>query len=75
VGSKYLGYAEPDVLGVANFLPQRPAARAQPGVEFGEAAELQLVGLEPDPPTAVLHVLLDDALLPEATLQKSASNR
>ena len=49
---------------VAYLIPQCPAAIAQPGVEFGEAAELHLVRLDPDAPPAVLHVLLDDTLLP-----------
>ncbi|MBK9029207.1 MAG: hypothetical protein IPN98_15915 [Propionivibrio sp.] len=39
-------------------------------------AGLPILCIQPDTPPTVLHVLLDDAFLqPEATLQKSASNR
>jgi hypothetical protein len=63
---EHLGHAELLVLGVAHLVPQRPAALAQPGVEFAEAAEALLGRVDPDAPAAVLHVLLDDALLPAA---------
>jgi len=61
---KHLGHAELVVLGVAYLLPQGPAAVPQPGVEFDEGAEAFLRGIDPDAKPAVLHVLLDDTLLP-----------
>ena len=63
---EHLGHAELIVLGVADLLPQRPASTRKPCVEFGEAAELDLGRVDPDAPAAVLHVLLDDTLLPAA---------
>jgi hypothetical protein len=61
---EHLGHVELLVLGVAHLVPQRAAALAQPGVEFGEAAEALLGRVDPDAPAAVLHILLDDSLLP-----------
>ncbi len=61
---EHLGHAELGVLGVAHLVPQRAAALAQPGVEFAEAAELDLGRVDPDAPTAVLHVLLHHPFLP-----------
>jgi hypothetical protein len=55
--------------------PQCTTARAQPDVQFRERTETRLAGFDPDAPAAVRHILLDDTLLPEATLQNSASNR
>jgi hypothetical protein len=65
---EHLGHAELFVLGVADLVPQRPAALPQPGVELGEAAEALLGRVDPDAPPAVLHVLLDDSLLPPASV-------
>ena len=62
--AQHLSHAELVVLGVADLLPQGPAAVAQPGVEFDERAEALLARVDPDAPPAVLHVLLDDTLLP-----------
>jgi hypothetical protein len=45
---QHLGHAELGVLGVVHLVPQRAAALAQPGVEFGEAAELDLGRAGPD---------------------------
>jgi len=61
---EHLGHAELLVLGVANLDPQRSASVGQPDVEFDERAEAQLGRVDPDAPPAVLHVLLDHALLP-----------
>jgi hypothetical protein len=63
---EHLGHAELLVLGVAHLVPQRAAALAQPGVEFGEAAELDLGRVDPDAPAAVLHILLHHPFLPAA---------
>ena len=60
---QHLGHAELSVLRMADLLPQGPAPVGQPGVEFDEAAELALGGLDPDAPPTVLHVLLDHALV------------
>jgi hypothetical protein len=61
---EHLGHAELLMLGVAHLVPQRATALTQPGVDFGEAAEALLGRIDPDAPPAVLHVLLDDSLLP-----------
>ena len=61
---EHFGDGQIVVLGVAQFLPQRPAARQQPDIEFGKGAESFLGRFLPDAPPAVLHVLLDDAFLP-----------
>ncbi len=63
---QHLGHAELLVLRMANFAPQGPAAVAEPGVEFDEGAPASLACFDPDAPPAVLHVLLDDPLLPAA---------
>ena len=63
---EHLGHAELLVLGVADLLPQGSAPIGQPGVELGKAAELALGRVNPDAPATVLHVLLDDTLLPAA---------
>ena len=63
---EHLGDGQFAVLGVAQFLPQRPAANQQPDVEFGKGAEAFLAGVLPDPSPAILDVLLDDAFLPAA---------
>jgi hypothetical protein len=67
---EHLGHAVLLVLGVADLLPQSSAPISQPGVEFGEAAELDLGRVDPDAPSAVLHVLLDDTLLPVPLLRQ-----
>jgi hypothetical protein len=51
---KHLGHAELLMLRVSDLLPQGPAALAQPGIDFGEAAELDLGRVDPDAPAAVL---------------------
>ena len=49
---------------------------AEPGVGLDEEAEALLRSIDPYPPAAVLHVLLDDPFFqPLTTLQKSASIR
>ena len=63
---EHLGHAELLVLGVPDLAPQFSAPLAQPCVEFGQAAPFALARLDPDAPAAVLHVLLDNALLPAA---------
>ena len=63
---EHLGHAELGVLGMAHLVPQRAAALAQPGVEFGEAAELDPGRVDPDASAAVLHVLLHYPFLPGA---------
>jgi hypothetical protein len=71
---EHLGHAELLVLGVANLLPQRPAARTEPGIEFGDGSEALLGRVNPDASAAVLHVLLHHPLLP-AGGDVAASNR
>ena len=61
---EHLGHTELAVLGMTHLLPQRPAPGSEPCVEFDERAEALLTGIDPDPPSAVLHVLLDPTLLP-----------
>ncbi len=99
---QHLGHAAMAIFRVAQLAPQTAAALAQPSIEFGIRAKLMLLRIEPDPPTAILHILFDDSLAPrpttrqvcrvgcgsakhalrnpasphpEATLQKSASNK
>ena len=61
---EHLGDAELLVLGMLDLGPQLPATLAHPGIEFVDAAEAHLPRVDPDAPAAVLHVLLDDSLLP-----------
>ena len=63
---EHLGEGQVGVLGMPQRLPQGPAPRQQPEVELGERTEALVGGLLPQPPPAVLHVLLDDTLLPAA---------
>ena len=63
---QHLSHAELIVLGVADLLPQRAAALAQPGVELVEARKPLLRRLDPDPPSADLHVLLHHPLVAAA---------
>src|SRR5207247_9533221 len=61
---EHLGHTELPVLGMPDFVPQRPAPRTEPRIEFDDRAEALLARLDPDATPAVLHVLLDDSLLP-----------
>ena len=61
---EHFGHAELRVLGVPDLLPQRPATRSEPGIEFDERAKALLARVDPDAAAAVLHVLLDHPLLP-----------
>ena len=63
---QHLGHAELRMLRVSYLRPQAATALAQPGVEFGKGAKALLGRIDPDTPPAVLHVLLDDTLLPAA---------
>ena len=58
---EHLGDGQFFMLGVAQFLPQRPATFQQPDIEFSEGAEAFLGRILPDTPPAILDVLLDDA--------------
>ena len=60
------GHAELLAFGVADLAPQGPAALAQPSIELLEAAPFTGLRIDPNTPAAVLHILLDDALLPAA---------
>src|SRR5665647_1636761 len=44
--------------------PQSATAYFKPGIQLIERAEALLPGIHPDTTTRVLHILLDDALLP-----------
>ena len=80
---EHFGNRELRVVGVGRFRPHRPATFRQPRVEFNERAKPALTRLDPDTPAAVLHVLPKKGIAistmpfsqPEATLQKSGSNR
>ena len=51
-------------LGVAQLVPGVQAGLVQPGVERGQIGPASFGRLAPDAAAAILHVLLDDALLP-----------
>lgn len=57
-------HVELAVFGMADLVPQGAAALTQPGIEFDKGTEAMSGRLDPDAPTAVLHVLLHAPLLP-----------
>ncbi|MNY21163.1 hypothetical protein D3C86_1546900 [compost metagenome] len=61
---QHLGHAQPAVLRVRKLAPECAAALPEPGIEFLEGVELAVLGVQPDTPATVLHVLFDDALFP-----------
>src|SRR3981081_2703145 len=63
---KYVSDAHALVIRMAHLIPKQPATRVQPRVQFGERAEALLARTCPDPLPTILHILLDDTLLPSA---------
>ena len=52
------------VIGVRRFRPYRSAAVRKPRVQLDKCAKPLLTCLDPNPPAAVLNILLNDAFLP-----------
>ncbi|KRP98763.1 hypothetical protein AOQ72_16820 [Bradyrhizobium yuanmingense] len=61
---EHLGDAELVVLRMAQLAPQLLTALGQPRVQLRDAVPAPFGRLDLDPAAAVLHVLLDDSLLP-----------